>query len=384
MLRIVHFGKYYFPDRGGVESVTSILAKGCVAAGDDVKVVCFGKLPQKKPEIFDGVEVSRHLSVGNFFSQPFSIKYFLDCLHSGNQADIVHLHLPNMLGALCALFLNRKTKLLAHWHSDVVNKGPWGKLVRPLEKAVLMRADRIAVSTLQYAESSSVISKYMHKVVIAPYGIPESTQGLYDSSKIIPLNLRSSISGKKLILATARLVPYKGINILIDAARHIDYDAAVVIVGTGPLKSILAEMIIQLKLTERVFLAGELGNGELNALFHRADLFCLPSLDRAEAFGVVQLEAMSHGVPVVATNISGSGVPWVNQHGVTGLNVEVGDSEALALACNRILRDPDFRKQLSKGARQRYLEHFQAEKSVREIKAIYETMISDPARQPIG
>ncbi|MFN7506811.1 MAG: glycosyltransferase, partial [Limnobacter sp.] len=96
---------------------------------------------------------------------------------------------------------------------------------------------------------------------------------------------------------------------------------------------------------------------------------------RAEAFGVVLLEAMAHGVPIVASNIPGSGVPWVNQHGQTGLNVPVGDPKELATACNKILASEELRNKLSVGARRRFLSEFTEDVSVNRMIAIYKKLI---------
>ena len=120
----------------------------------------------------------------------------------------------------------------------------------------------------------------------------------------------------------------------------------------------LQEAIVQDGVEDRVVLAGRLSDATLHVLFERANLFCLPSTYRSEAFGVVLLEAMTYGLPIVATDIPGSGVPWVNQHGFSGLNVASGDAKALADACNQILRSEELRSRLSKGARQRFVAEF--------------------------
>lgn len=126
---------------------------------------------------------------------------------------------------------------------------------------------------------------------------------------------------------------------------------------------------------DRVILAGRLSDAELQALFARATMYCLPSTYRAEAFGVVLLEAMAHGLPVVATEIAGSGVPWVNQHGVSGLNVPVNDAQQLAAACNEILGSDALRQKFAEGARRRFLDEFTESVSVNKMLAVYTTLI---------
>ena len=105
-------------------------------------------------------------------------------------------------------------------------------------------------------------------------------------------------------------------------------------------------------------LAARVTHEQLTALYKNAALFCLSSVTRAEAFGVVLIEAMAYGLPIVATNIEGSGVPWVNAHEVSGLNVPPNDAKELAAACTLILNRTDLREKYSFGAKERFLAQF--------------------------
>lgn len=375
MANIVHFGKYYFPDPGGIESVTLTLARAAVVFGHSVSVICFKKSPANSEEVIEGVKVFRAPIYKTIASQPLGVRYLLQCLKAAKGADVVHLHAPNMLAALCALFIGKRTRLLVHWHSDVINKGILGKALRPLESALLRRADAIVAATPVYADASMALKPFRSKVSVVPYGVKQN------KSEIFNLELEASIEDrvkeKKIILAVGRLVPYKGFSVLINAAKHLCNDSVVVIVGGGPIESDLQKTIEDGAVGDRVVLAGRRSDAELRALFERATLFCLPSTYRAEAFGVVLIEAMTYGLPIVASEIPGSGVPWVNQNGVSGLNVPVGDSIALAEACNQILTSPDLRKRLSEGARQRFAAEFTEEVSVSRMMQAYERILTD-------
>ena len=374
MARIVHFGKYYFPDAGGIESVTASLARGASAAGHSVSVVCFQKTSTQNEEIIEGVRVIRAPIAVMVASQPLGLNYFLQCVHVAKGADVVHLHVPNMLGALCALFVNRKIRLLVHWHSDVINKGFLGKVLSPLESTLLRRADCIVATSQAYADASETLAPFRNKITIVPIGVPDTK---YEgTASVLPPFIRERIKEKKIILSVGRLVPYKGFNILIEGAKHLLADSVVVIVGSGPLQQDLQQAIDTAGVSDRVLMAGRLSDATLHALFEQAVLYCLPSTYRAEAFGVVLLEAMAYGLPVVATNIPGSGVPWVNQHGTTGLNVPVGDSEALAKTCNQILGSTELQSRLSRGARQRFLTEFTEEISVKRMMATYDRLVA--------
>lgn len=372
MANITHFGKYYFPDVGGIESVTISLARGAVAYGHSVSVVCFEKTLARRDEVIDGVRVIRVPITKMIASQPLGINYFLQCIKAAKNSDVIHLHVPNMLGALCALFIGKKSRLLVHWHSDVINKGLLGKILRPLESALLRRADCIVATSQVYADASEPLRPYNDKIVVVPIGIPTAKHEGTDPN--LSASLDEKILGKKIVLAVGRLVPYKGFKILIDAAKHLSGDSVAVIVGGGPLQQELQEAIELAGVKDRVVLAGRLSDAALHALFERATLYCLPSTYRAEAFGVVLLEAMTYGLPIVATDIPGSGVPWVNQHGTSGFNVPVEDPVALADACNQILASPELRDRLSKGARQRFAAEFTEGLSVKRMMHTYDQM----------
>ena len=381
MANIVHFGKYYFPEIGGIESVTVILAKGATSA-HLVSVVCFQKVFIREQQVMDGVKIIGAPITKLLFSQPLGFRYAVKCLSASRSADIVHLHAPNILGALCALFIPAKVRLLVHWHSDVINKGFFGVILAPLESALLRRADLIVATSLVYADASKTLQAFRNKITIVPIGVP-SPKNEHNGVKLSP-SLERWIGGRKIILSVGRLVPYKGFSLFIKAGHLLAKDSVVVIVGGGPLKQQLQQLIIRCGLENRILLAGRLSNGELHVLFKRATLFCLPSIHRAEAFGVVLLEAMSYGLPIVASDIPGSGVPWVNQHGISGLNFPVENANALAEACNQIIVSKELRAKFSHGERQRFLHEFTEEVSVRRMLNVYKFLLEGIVTPPTG
>jgi rhamnosyl/mannosyltransferase len=208
-----------------------------------------------------------------------------------------------------------------------------------------------------------------------PIGGPD--RALSDCKTVVPVSIYPKINKKRIILSVGRLVSYKGFDVLIRAAKNISNDNVIVIVGSGPLHLDLLQDIKNSNLGERVVLAGRLNDSELNYLYKNASIFCLPSTSRAEAFGVVLLEAMSYGLPLVASCIHGSGVAWVNLHGVSGYNVPVGDAGALAEAFKKILSSEALQYKLRNGSRERYLAEFTEEVHLERIVFIYERLVSD-------
>lgn len=375
MMSIVHWGKYYPPDMGGIESVTASLARGAVAAGCAVTVLCFNKKDAPGEVRPDGVRVLRAPIDVNKASQPLGWRYLRWALREGRAAQVVHVHTPNMLAALAGVLLGRGPKLVVHWHSDVVNKGWLGLALQPLERALLRRADRIVCTSQAYADASLSLRPFASKVAVVPIGVADAAVAHESPEGSLPEMLRKQLSGRRLVLAVGRLVPYKGFHVLVEAAKQLVSDAVVVIVGTGPLQSDLQARIEAAGMAEKVVLAGRQSDASLRVLFQRAALFCLPSVERSEAFGVVLIEAMSHGLPVVATQIPGSGVSWVNAHGVSGINVPVGDARALAAACNEVLGSDALRVDFSKGARERFESEFTEQLSTDRMLKIYGTLL---------
>lgn len=324
----------------------------------------------------DGVRVMRAPQAAFVASQPLGWTYVRWALREGRRADVVHLHVPNMLGALATQLLGSGPKLLVHWHSDIVGKGLLGVLLRPLERAMLRRADRIVCTSQPYAESSETLRPFLHKVGVVPIGARDV--GSADSEPNLGV-LGVRLKSRRLVLAVGRLVPYKGLDVLVEAAAQFPDDVAVVIVGSGPLQAQLQAAITRMDLHDKVILAGSLPDAELVALFRRASLFCLPSVERSEAFGVVIAEAMAYGLPIVATKIPGSGVSWVNENEVSGLNVAVGDARELAAACLAILRSPELRRRFAEGARRRFVEQFTESRSNARMREEYARLVSEEA-----
>ena len=153
-----------------------------------------------------------------------------------------------------------------------------------------------------------------------------------------------------------------------EAAKYLPDDYRVIIGGTGPLQDQLEKQIRDLQLEEKVSLEGYIKDGGLGAYYGAADVFVMSSVMKTEAFGIVQIEAMSCGLPVVSTRIPAAGVAWVNKDGESGLTVEPRDAKALAEAVQTICSNPGPYKE---GARKRYLDLFTKEKMLGKIAEIY-------------
>ena len=221
---------------------------------------------------------------------------------------------------------------------------------------------------------SSVLQPYIDKCVSIPLGIDENKLEYTD---IKVKAIKEKYQNKKIIFSLGRLIYYKGFEYLIEAAKYLDDSYVILIGGNGELKEKFEQRIEKEKLNTSVYLLGRIEDEDLGNYYKACDLFSLPSIAKSEAFGVVQIEAMSFGKPIVATKIEESGVDWVNEDGVSGINVPIKDSKAIADACKSILRDNTTYKQFSENSYERFQNLFLREKMGEKTIELYRTLVSD-------
>lgn len=363
---ILHLGKYYYPERGGIESVTQSLAEGAQKHGHRVTVLCFSQDDSRVEEDINGVMVKRMKNFTSVASQPISFKYLMESFTLSRKADIVHVHVPNVLALVVVLCIGWRRNTILHWHSDVIGKGLLGRLIWPLEHFSAKLSKTIIATSRNYAEHSSVLHRFESKVSVVPIGIDLA------SSRV-----RNTPGNARFILAVGRLVKYKGFHILIHAFSSVTEkteNVELVIVGVGPEEQQLKHLTRHLGLENRVRFKGGVDEDTLTELYRTAYMFCLPSISRAEAFGVVLLEAMAAGLPIVSSEVNGSGMSWVNKHMSSGLLVSPGNPDKLAAALLELIEDEDLRNRLSEGATQRVIRLFDNEVAIRKCLDVYNQM----------
>jgi glycosyltransferase involved in cell wall biosynthesis len=369
-IRCLQLSKFYFPVLGGIESVLFELTEGLLRQGFDIDVLCAntsrGTLRERRP--YPVVRVS---SLGKLLSTSISPAMVLELLRRRTHQEILHVHLPDPMANLAIYFARPSCKLIVHWHSDVVNQKRSMRLYAPLQNWLLKRADAIVATSEQYALSSPWLRSFLDKVHIVPIGISPAP---FDPALVAATKQR--YPGKRIVFSLGRMVYYKGFDTLIHAARALPSDAIVLVGGGGELLEQYRAEVRAQGLEKRIQFLGRLEDTEVSALMYACDVFCLPSKVRAEAFGVVLLEAMAAGRPIVATCIEGSGVPWVTPHGVTGLNVPVCDPVELARALTTILDDPAAATRYGAAARKRFEDMFTAERMVNATAALYRQLVA--------
>ena len=172
--------------------------------------------------------------------------------------------------------------------------------------------------------------------------------------------IKEKYKNKKILFSLGRLVKYKGFIYGIEAMKKVD-NAIYLIGGSGPLKEEFKNYIKENQLENKVILIGRVNDEDLDNYYKACDIYLFPSIMQSEAFGIVQLEAMKYGKPVINTNL-GTGVNYVSIHNETGLTVEPKNSEELANAINKLLNDDNLKMRLGQNARRRIENLFDIEK----------------------
>lgn len=346
-MRILQLGKFY-PIRGGVEKVMHDLTTGLSEKGVECDMLCAAYTGKNRTiEIGKTSRIICCRTWAHIANTMISPELIVKSARICRNYDIVHLHHPDPTACLALFCARFKGKVILHWHSDIIKQRFWLMFYLPLQKWMIRRADLVITTTPAYLEGSSYLKKVKDKSLYLPIGIfPVSSQQDKEMQTLYP--------GKKIIFSLGRLVPYKGFKYLIRAARYLPEGYIVLIGGEGPLKQALETEIETFGVVNKVKLLGRIREEDLPAYYHGCTLFCLPSVQKTEAFGIVQIEAMSCRKPVVATNIPGSGVPWVNKHGVSGLNVPPKNPVALAEAIMEVTKDEKTYMEYSQNAFERY------------------------------
>lgn len=360
-LRVLHVGKFYPPHMGGIETHLQALC-GELRKTADVGVLVASDDRRTKDDICDGVQVSRIATVCSLASAPLCPGMVLRIKRS--EADIVHLHWPNPAAVLAYLASGHSGQLVISYHSDIVRQKILGTLFEPLLHAVLKRATAILVASPNYLETSPILAKHRERCVVVPYGIDVDSFAGPAPETVRELRQRH---GDRIVISVGRLVYYKGFEHLIRAMVHVD--GRLLIIGEGPLRKSLEKLVESLGFSGKVIFLGKVE--DLVPYYHAARVFALASVARSEAFGIVQIEAMASGLPVVNTALD-SGVPFVSLDGITGLTVRPGDAESLGTALNRLLDDAALGRRFGQAARKRALEQFSLAKMTERVLDIYD------------
>jgi glycosyltransferase involved in cell wall biosynthesis len=376
-LKVLHVGKFLPPPYAGIEAHIEQLLPALrpdVECGLLVSELGWQHRPYT-PRDF-AVHPVRTLATAASTALSPTMPWEMRRLVREHGYQLVHLHLPNPMADMSSWWLPDDVPIVLTWHSDIVRQKKLLKLYWPMLRRLIERVDRIIAFTPKHFESSEQLRRAgaPAQFRVVPVAIDPTR---FAKTRIVDDAMqrwRRQLGVRPIVLTVGRHVYYKGYQFLIEAMAEVRSDAVLVMVGTGPLTAQLRATASALGIDNRVVFAGSVADIDVAALMHLCDVFCLPSVEPSEAFGLSSAEAMQCGKPVVVCEL-GNGVNYLNQQGITGLTVPPRDSSALAQALNILVCDEDIRFRLGEGA-QRWIEkEFSIEKMRRGTINVYEELL---------
>ena len=352
MLTVLHLGKFYPPVPGGMERVVESLCQATRGQLDS-RVLAVHTGRGTIEEVVGGVPVTRVGVWGAAGSVPVAPALAAHLRHA--KADVLVVHEPNPWALLSYLVARPRVPLAMWFHSEVVRpRLQYQAFYAPMAWPVYRRARRIAVSSPTLGTRAVALRSHQSRVSVIPFGIDADAWARGEDVRRRVEVIRAAARGP-IVFFAGRHVPYKGVDVLIRAVRTLP--VTLTIAGDGPMRAAWEHLSRAERGCARVQFIGEVDDEELKAQMHACDVFALPSVTRAEAFGFVQLEAMACGKPVVSTSVD-SGVSWVNRHGESGLVVPPGDAAALRAALERVTTDAVLRDRLGAAGASRVRSEF--------------------------
>lgn len=370
MLKVLHFYKTYYPDSfGGIEQVIFQLCEGGKARGIDSTVLSLSKRGSIANQKIGSHRV--YCSPINFevSSTPFSFQALKDFKKLAEQADIIHYHFPFPFMDMVHFISGIKKPAVVSYHSDIVKQKNILKVYAPLMNRFLSDVSHIVAASPNYVATSATLKKFVHKVSVIPYGLDEKSYPIPTAER---LEFWKSKFGPRFFLFIGAFRYYKGLHILIEAAKNSIYP--IVIVGAGPIESELKRQVKELKV-ENIYFMGAVSDEDKTALLTLCYAVVFPSHLRSEAFGITLLEGAMYGKPLISSEI-GTGTTFINIDQQTGLVVPPSDPKALRSAMDNLWSNVELSEEYGRNSRERYLKYFASEKMVSSYIDLYNEVIN--------
>jgi len=363
--KILHIGKYYYPFRGGIERAMKDI---CDYLKDEFEFTVLVSNEEKIEtiEYINDTKVIRIPRLAKYSNMPVSIS-FIKWLKKLDY-DLIHVNMPTPIAELFCLLHKTNKKILATYHCKMYKTGT--SLYLPFQKMFLKKTDKIIVATKGLYSNSEILHNFKDKIEFIPLSV-ESSKFSYRENIENPYP-DSDKTFK--ILFVGRLTEYKGLGYLIESMKYTGDDSQLHIVGTGKLENELKELVNTLRLDDRVKFYKGIDDDSLVGFYQYCDVFVLPSVNVGEAFGIVQLEAMAAGKPVINTYLK-SGVPEVSINNETGFTVEPKDSEALAGAINKLKSDKKLCEKFGQNGINRVKKYFDKNVIMGKYRDLYYSLL---------
>ncbi len=365
-LKVLQIGKFYPPHHGGMETHLRSLCRG-LSETVDVRVLVSNHTRRTRHDVVDGIPVTR---LGQWVNlSAASICPGMSRRIRQSNPDLVHIHHPNPPAILAYMRSGHRGPVVLTYQSDIIRQRILGPIFELFMRRFLRSCDRIIASSQDYIESSPILSEHRARCAVVPLGTDLNGPQPADDASVRALRAQY---GPRIVLSVGRLVYYKGFDYLIRAMARID--GRLLIAGDGPLRSELEQLAASSGVRDKVVFLGTVR--DVQPFYQGCDVFVLPSVSRNEAYGLVQLEAMACGKPVVNTNLA-SGVRFVSPGGVTGLTEPPRDEAALAGAVSALLADERLRARFGAAARRRVEDEFTNARMVERTLEVYAQVLHE-------
>ncbi|HEX9709659.1 MAG TPA: glycosyltransferase family 4 protein [Candidatus Thermoplasmatota archaeon] len=383
-MRVAQVTSYFEPHLGGVETHVRELSRALTDRGVDVTVVCAdteGSGARDRLYDFDVVRVPPRSTLLKTPSMPG----VADAV-GGGKFDLVHSHTPPPVASWRAARAARRARVphVMTFHCDPEIPLPMGGLLVDLwrltyGRATLRRTDRLVSTTHSYASTSRTLWNYDTTVI--PNGVDTEVFRPAQPGEALP-----DLPGEPgfRVLAVGRLVQHKGIEQLIDAVSKLPAPAHLLVAGEGELRAAVEARARASPAAGRITFLGRVPHEDLPRLYRACDVFALPSVSRLEAFGIVALEAMASGLPVVASDMPG--VREIVTEGMEGHLANPLDPLAFASRIDSLLRRPLRRARFGRNGRAKVVAGFTWDAVAGRVLELYEQVLAGgepaPAASP--
>ncbi len=347
--RVLHIGKYLPPVPGGIETYLGDLLRVSMRHGLEVGAVVHGKkgYPDPNPADFGGAKIYTVPTYGQVLYAPVApmFPWVLRKAIREFKPDILHMHVPNT-SAFWALFIPeaRKIPWVLHWHADVESReGSRAftmayNIYRQFETRLLSRSIRIIATSLRYADSSRQLASAKNKVVIRPLAV--------DANRLESVPKPYAFTARDFwphprglrLLVVGRATFYKSSKILAEAVESLGDRASLIVVSSGQGRD--EKKIARNSHVTNVRVVSDLDQEELFALYEAADILCFSVQSRAEAFGLVLLEASYFGCSVLVSDEFKSGAGWVVERLENGVSLKNNETSSWVQALNLLSAKP--------------------------------------------
>jgi glycosyltransferase involved in cell wall biosynthesis len=308
-MRIIQTPPRFFPYIGGVENYVYNLSKELVKLGQDVLVICAREPDAPRKETLSGIKIERLSYIGKVANT--NITPALPFVLISQDFDIIHTQLPTPWSADWSALISmaKRKPLVLTYQNDIVGTG-WAGAIAGLYnfsslRLLLRAASKIIITQPNYAASSIYLNKYKNKIKIIPIGV--------DIDRFGPISRQRIETEERKVLFFLGLLDqfhkYKGLDYLLEALsivkKRVPY-VKLLVGGAGELLNYYQDMAIRLGLSDNVEFLGFISEDMLAHCYNRCDAFVLPSISsKQEGFGIVLLEAMACGRPIISTDIVG-------------------------------------------------------------------------------